>query len=78
MTSTHLYYTDSNTWQSSIDDPTMIHAATKSVSVSRCDTDLTSYFGGVLLTSGACVEIEVQGEASSKPVVVKLPLPGPC
>jgi hypothetical protein len=34
----YLYYTDSNTWQSPIDDATMIHAATKSVSVSRTAT----------------------------------------
>lgn len=74
----YLYYTDSDTWQAPIDDATMIRAATKSVSVSRCDTDLTGYFEGVLLTSGRCVEIEVQGEASSEPVGVKLPLPGPC
>jgi hypothetical protein len=74
----YLYYTDSDTRQSRIDDATIIRAATKSVSVSRCDTDLTGYFGGVLLASGGCIEIEVQGEGSSEPVVVKLPLPGPC
>ena len=74
----YLYYTDSDTWQSPTDDATMIRTATKSVRLSRCDTDLTGYFGGVLLASGGCVEIEVQGEASSESVAVRLPLPGPC
>lgn len=74
----YLYYTDSDTWQSPIDNADMIRAATKSVSVARCDTDLTGYFGGVLFASGGCVTIEVQGKGSSAPLLVHLPLPGPC
>ena len=74
----YLYYTDSDTWQAPINDADMIRAATKSVSVARCDIDLTGYFGGILLASGGCVKIDVQGEGSLAPLLVQLPLPGPC
>jgi hypothetical protein len=77
-TDASLYYVDSETWQSRISDADMIRNATKSVTVSRCDTDLTGYFGGILLTSGACVEIKIQSGGSGDETRVTLPLPGPC
>jgi hypothetical protein len=77
-TDAFLYYVDSDTWQSRISDAEMIRNATKSVTVSRCDTDLTGYFGGVLLALGACVEIKVQSDGSGDETRVTLPLPGPC
>jgi hypothetical protein len=73
-----LYYAPPETWQSVIPDADMIRDAVKSVTVSRCDTDLTGYFGGVLLSAGACVEIKVEREGGADEARVKLPLPGPC
>jgi hypothetical protein len=73
-----LYYAPPETWQSVIPDADMIRDATKSVTVSRCDSDLTGYFGGILLSTGACVEIRVEGDGSGDEARVTLPLPGPC
>ncbi|MEO5724947.1 MAG: hypothetical protein ABIQ39_05705 [Ilumatobacteraceae bacterium] len=73
-----LYYATPETWQSVIPDADMLRDATKSVTVSRCDTDLTGYFGGVLLSTGACVEIKLEGDGNADAARVLLPLPGPC
>lgn len=72
-----LYYAPPETWQSVIPAAVMIRDAVKSVTVSRCDSDLTGYFGGVLLSTGACVEIKVEGDDAAATSVM-LPLPGPC
>ena len=77
-TDAFLYYATPETWQSVIPDADMIRDAVKSVSVSRCDTDLTGYFGGILLSAGACVEIKVEGDSGADAARVTLPLPGPC
>lgn len=73
-----LYYATPETWQSVIPEADMIRDAVKTVTVSRCDADLTGYFGGVLLSAGACVEIKVEGDGSTDEARVVLPLPGPC
>ncbi len=73
-----LYYTDQDTWQAHIKDADLIRASTKTLTIARCDTDLTGYFGGVLLASGNCLQIELQGDSPADREVVNLPLPGPC
>jgi hypothetical protein len=77
-TDAFFYYVAADTWQSPIADADRIRDATRSVMVSRCDTDLAGYFGGILLSSGACVVINVEGESATDEVNVALPLPGPC
>lgn len=72
------YYTSPAIWQSVVPDADMIANATKSVTVSRCGSDLTGYFGGILLASRACVEIKIEGDSSAVEGRVALPLPGPC
>jgi hypothetical protein len=85
-TDAYLYYVPQDHWQSARLDDEVRAGLTRSVTVSRCSTDLddlTGYFGGVVLGAGPWVTIEVQPLQSDElptggPTTVNLLLPGPC
>ena len=74
----YLYYVPARTWQSRQPDAKVLSTLAKTVTVSRCTTDLTGYFGGIVLGASACVTLKVEPLPSGTPNTLKLTLPGPC
>ena len=73
-----LYYVPAGIWQSRQSDDEVLSMFSKSIVVSRCASDLTGYFGGLVLGESQCVTIVVEPLPSGKPTTLHLAIPGPC
>ena len=74
----YLYYVPESTWQSRQTDAQVLSSLTKSVTVSRCESDFTGYFGGIVLGSGPCVTLRVDPLPAGTSTTLTVQLPGPC